>query len=127
MILGELTLDKQMGALHTARDSHTLKELTTVSVRQPFLAPALIFSAGIGAMGWSFEDVLYAHERICILIFVTLSPIAGWMIARMKLRSRELRSGDVLSDAVWGSFPELNKKRREVIRAAAQARAGAPS
>lgn len=122
MILGELDLDPHNAALHTARDSYTLKELTTVSVRRPFLPVVGIFSAGLGAIGVSFFDVLYPHERIAIGVFVVVALLAGWCIGRLKLRSRELRSGDELADAVWGSFPALNKKRREIIRAVAASR-----
>lgn len=124
MIIGDLELDAVNAALHAAKDSHTLKELTTVSVRRPFLPVAVIFSVGLGAMGVSFFDVLYVHERIIIAGFVTIAMVVGWTIGRLKLRSRELRSGDELADAVWGSFSALNKKRREIIRAVAATRAG---
>ncbi|MEO0384162.1 MAG: hypothetical protein AAF234_11490 [Pseudomonadota bacterium] len=125
MILGTLELDPENAILHTAKDSYTLKELTTVSVRQPFLPAALIFSAGLGAIGVSFFDILYAHERAAIPVFILVCLAVGVWAGRLKLRSRELHKGDELADTVWGSFPALNKKRRDIIRAAAKARGAA--
>ncbi|MFN3171249.1 MAG: hypothetical protein ACE37E_11210 [Hyphomicrobiales bacterium] len=122
MIIGELDIEEQTGVLHAPKDSHTLNQLTTVSVRRPFLPGAVIFSVGLGAIGVSFFDVLYPHERIAIIVFVTIAMIVGWSVGRLKLRSRELRSGDELADAVWGSFSTLNKKRRDIIKAVAATR-----
>lgn len=124
MILGELEIDETIGLLHAPRTSYTLKNVSVSGVTQPLLPSALIFSAGAAATGISFFNVLQTHERISIAIFVILALVFGWSAGRLKLRSKELRSGDELADAVWGSFSALNKKRRDIIRAAAATRAG---
>lgn len=124
MIIGILEVDFPNGALHTHRDSYMLEELTTVSVRKPFLPAAILFGGGVSAMSLSFGDILYVHEIGLMTAFAVASAIGGWVIGRLKLRSRELRSGDELSDTVWGSFSELNKKRREIVHAVASVRGG---
>ena len=122
MILGDLEVDFENGAVHTNRDSHMLKELTTVSVRKPFLPVAVMFGGGLSAMAMAFQDILYLHELYLIGAGVTVAACAGLLVGRLKLRSRELMSGDELADAVWGTFPALNAKRREIVKAIAATR-----
>lgn len=125
-IIGKIDVDRTLGALHTHRDSYSLKELVTVSVRRPLLPAAVLFGSSAVASAFSFGDILYAHEVGLITVFVAGAATLGVRLGQLKLRSRELSSGDELSDVIWGNFATLNKKRREIIVAALAAREAQP-
>lgn len=123
-ILGELDVDFPNGALHTHRTSYFLEGIRVSGVKQPFLPAAILIGVGLTGIWLSFRDILYAHELTFITLIVMGAGFAGWNVAKLELRSYELRSGDQLSDVVWGRFGSLNAKRREIIQAVASIRGG---
>ncbi len=112
MILGHVTVTD--GAVNTHRDSYLLQNLTVVSVRRPFFAGALLFSAGALAFAAAFSDLLYLFEITCLVGFAVLSLLAGHTIAQLKLISRETK-GTELAGAVWGQYRSLQNVRSEIV------------
>lgn len=117
MIFGTLTVDYPKGLLETHGTSFPLDMLFIPAVDRPFLPIALLFGAGLSATGTAFFDVLYAHEIAVGICVLTAALFVGFGVGKLSLRSRELRSGDQISDAVWGTYFDLNMRRRDIAHA----------
>lgn len=110
--------------LETARDSYVLSGIQGgLSVRRPFLAAGLFLGAALGAFVLSFRDVLYGNELVALIVFALLAVIAGLNLAQLHIISRDLR-GTTMSEAVWGPYAYLNRKRRDIAKAIQSAQAG---
>ena len=116
MIFGYVTLDD--GALITHRDSYRLESLSVVSVRRPLLAPAILF--GLAGFTLAFVDSLYLYEMCMLAGLIAAGVKSAMWLGQLKLLSRDLRGSD-LSDVIWGSYDELNRKRRKIMAATADA------
>ena len=114
MVFGYVDVDN--ASIETHRDTYLLHNVSVVSVRRPFLAGALICSAGFGGFGVAFSDLLYPVEIGFIIGGIIASVFAGIWLGQLKLLSRDLRNSE-LSDAIWGSYGHLNRIRREIITA----------
>lgn len=118
MIFGYVTLED--GALITHRDSYRLESLSVVSVRRPLLAPAILFGFGLAGFTLAFVDLLYLYEMCMLAGLIAAGVKSGMWLGQLKLLSRDLRGSD-LSDVIWGSYAELNRKRRKIMAAMADA------
>lgn len=118
MIIGYVDVNAEDGAVETHRDSYLLDNLTVVSVRKPFLAGGLLFGLGFVGFTLVFGDLLFMHEIGMTLGASLGALVAGLSLGQMKLLSRDLR-GSEISTVIFGSFGELNKKRRDIVRAIA--------
>ncbi len=112
MIIGSIRVEND--AVVTHRESYRLFHLSVVSVRRPFLVPAFLVSASLGAFGFAFHDLLFDSEKLFIAGAIVASIVVGWSVAQLKLLSRDLR-GSELSDAIWGSAGCLQRVRSEII------------
>lgn len=113
MIFGSVTINKD--AVTTHRDTYLLKNISVVSVRRPFIAPALLVGGGLAGFGLVFADLLYPGEVIATTAFGIAAILIGWQAGQLKLLSRDLRGSD-LSDAIWGQYCHLNQIRRDIVR-----------
>ena len=114
MIFGYV--DVATASVETHRDTYLLHNISVVSVRRPFLAGALMCSAGFGGFGIAFGDLLYPTEVGFIIGGISASVFAGIWLGQLKLLSRDLRNSE-LSGAIFGSYGHLNLIRREIITA----------
>lgn len=119
---GKVEIDFANGALHAPRDTHMLDGLRHFSVRRPLLPLAMMFGSSALVGCWSFHDILYPGEATALYTFAAVCAFGGWFIGRLKLRSREMRSGDELAESVWGFVPALDKQRMEIVQAVASVR-----
>lgn len=114
MIFGFIDIDT--ASVNTHRDSYLLPNITVVSVRRPFLAGALMCSAGFGGFGFVFSDLLHPGEIKFIIGGIATALFGGVWLGQLKLLSRDLRNSE-LSGAIFGSYSHLNCIRREIITA----------
>ncbi|MEM7667968.1 MAG: hypothetical protein AAF317_02310 [Pseudomonadota bacterium] len=119
MIIGTINVTDR--AVVTHRDSYILGHITVASARRPFLVPGLMFAAGLCGFAIAFADLLYDYEMIVIGVAALLCLIVGKTLGQLQLLSRDLR-GSELSGAVYGSYRELNRIRREIADAVEVAR-----
>ncbi|PHR55176.1 MAG: hypothetical protein COA47_14360 [Robiginitomaculum sp.] len=113
-VFGNVDIDS--ASVETHRDTYLLHNISVVSVRRPFLAGALMCSAGFGGFGIAFSDLLYPAEIGFIIGGIIASVFAGIWLGQLKLLSRDLRNSE-LSDAIWGSYSQLNRIRRDIVSA----------
>ena len=113
-ILGSVEITNE--AIITHRDSYLLQNLTVVSVRRPFLAPALLVGVAFTVFCLGFMDLLYAHEIIVAISLASASIIAGMRLGRLQLLSRDLKNTE-LSGAIWGDQNALQKIRIQIVEA----------
>ncbi len=114
MIIGYV--DVATASVETHRDTYLLHNISVVSVRRPFLAGALMCSAGFGGFGFSFADLLHPNEIGFIIGGIAAMLFAGIWLGQLKLLSRDLRNSE-LSGAIFGSYGHLNLIRRDIITA----------
>lgn len=119
MILG--TVRVAGNAVETHRDSYLLAQLSVISVRRPLLGGGCLFATGASAFALAFGDLLYPGEIAALAGFALCAVLAGFVIGRIQLLSRDLR-GSELSCMIWGTYGHLNRIRREIGNAL-QARA----
>lgn len=124
MIFGRLSIEGD--AVHSHRDSFLLEDLTVVSARRPFLAAAVVFTAGIGGMGWQFGHLLYEGEIVAIAAACAFALVVGLRIGALKLLSRDLR-GSELSQVIYGSYGHLQIWRTRIVMAIRDVRTGKAS
>ncbi|WP_143534700.1 hypothetical protein [Notoacmeibacter marinus] len=110
----------------THRDSYRLSDISVVSVRRPFMAPAFMIGGGLSGFGHMFADLLYPGELLGLVIGGLSLVAAGSMAGQLKLLSRDLR-GSELIDALWGSYSHLNRIRSQIVAAIRLSRPGAES
>lgn len=103
-------------AVVTHRDSYLLQNLSVVSVRRPFLAPALVIGCAFTVFGLGFVDLLYAGEVITLCIAVPVILLLGFRAGQLQLLSRDLKNTE-LSGAVWGDHSALQSIRYEIVEA----------
>ncbi len=113
-ILGSVEITNE--AIITHRDSYLLQNLTVVSVRRPFLAPALLVGVAFTVFCLGFMDLLYADETIVAISLASASIIAGMRLGRLQLLSRDLKNTE-LSGAIWGDHNALQKIRIQIVEA----------
>lgn len=106
----------QDGAVVTHRDSYLLQNLTVISVRRPFLAPAIVIGGALAIFGLGFGDLLYVSEIIVLCIAVPAIVTFGFSIGQLQLLSRDLKNTE-LSGAVWGKHSALQAARSEIVNA----------
>lgn len=111
-ILGSVEITNE--AIITHRDSYLLQNLTVVSVRRPFLAPALLVGVAFTVFCLGFMDLLYAHEIVVAIILAVTSVIAGMRLGRLQLLSRDLKNTE-LSSAIWGDHSALQNIRTQIV------------
>jgi hypothetical protein len=121
MIFGKLDLGAT--ALHTHNDSYVLAGITAVSTRRPLLSAGLMVGALSATFTLSFADILYPAEITVLTIAATLSAGGGLVIGQLRLVSRDLR-GSPTADAVYGSYPHLNRMRPLIADAVERAAKG---
>lgn len=112
MIFGRLSVDER--AVSTHRDSYLLSELTVVSVRKPFLPPAMLLAGGSIGFAAAFGDLLYVSEIAFFIGGAAGMVLIGAQLAQLSLLSRDLR-GSELTSAVWGLRSSLEAKRHEIV------------
>lgn len=112
MIFGSLTLHED--ALVTHRNSYRLHSFSVVSVDQPLLPCAKLFSLGLGGFSIAFADLLYIHEMVVIGALAVAGLKLGYWLAVLKLGTRDLRRSD-FSNVIWGSFAHLNQYRDQIM------------
>lgn len=111
-------------SLETARDSYVLSGIQGgVSVRRPFLSAGIFVAVANLAIILGFADILYLSELITLSAIGFSAIVGGLTLAQLHIISRDLR-GTKMSEAVWGPFRHLNRKRREIARAIHQVQAG---
>jgi len=103
-------------AVITHRYSYLLQNLSVVSVRRPFLAPALVVGGAFTLFGLGFGDLLYAGEIITLCIAVPVILLFGFRAGQLQLLSRDLKNTE-LSGAVWGDHSALQSIRSEIVDA----------
>jgi len=113
-ILGSIEVKDD--AVVTHRDSYLLQNLSVVSVRRPFLAPAAVIGGAFTVFGLGFGDLLYAGEIITLCIAVPTILILGFKIGQLQLLSRDLKNTE-LSGAVWGDHSALQSIRSQIVEA----------
>lgn len=124
MIFGKLELG--LTALHTHNDSYVLAGITAVSTRRPLLSAGLMVGALSATFTLSFADILYPNEIAVLVIATTMSVIGGLSIGQLRLVSRDLR-GSPIADAVYGTYPHLNRMRPLIADAVERAAKGGKS
>ena len=105
MIFGKLEIGK---TLETHRGSYVLAGISAISTHRPF------FSTGLVVGG--FRDILWPGELLALSCITVASVAAGMSIGQLRLVSRDLR-GSPMADAVYGTYPDLNRRRREIADA----------
>ena len=103
-------------AVVTHRDSYFFRNLSVVSVRRPFFAPAVLLSGPLALFVIGFGDLLYGREIAAIVIAILLMVLVGAKLGQLQLLSRDLKNTD-LSGAVWGEHSTLQVARAEVVHA----------
>jgi hypothetical protein len=109
-------LEIKGGALHTSIDSYLLNQITAVSARRPFWASGILIGGLSAAFAGGFWDILTTPERIASLVVTATSIWGGLTIGQLQLVSRDLR-GSPMAEAVYGTYRDLNRKRREIAEA----------
>lgn len=123
MIAGTFEIDHAAKVLQTSNDSYPLDGKTVFSVVRPFRPMGWLVGCMLAAFGVSFHDLLWMHEIAIsgVLSFGVLA--AGETVAQLVLVNRDLRGSD-LSVAAWGSYADLNEKRRELSEVARSCKNG---
>lgn len=124
MIIGKLEIGDT--ALHTHNDSYVLGGISAVSTRRPFLTTGFMIGGLCTVMGLGFYDILFPGELLALASIAVTSILVGAAIGQLRLVSRDLR-GSPIADAVYGTYSELNRKRREIAAAVERANAGVAS
>ncbi|GEM_PF-1352188 len=114
LILGSVEINDK--AIITHRDSYLIQNLTVVSVRRPFLAPALLMGGAFTIFCLGFMDLLYTYEIVVAVILASVSVIAGVKLGRLQLLSRDLKNTE-LSGAIWGEHRALQIIRARIVEA----------
>jgi len=113
MIFGSIKVEG--GAVVTHRDTYDLDSITVASVRRPQQATAIIIGGGLTGFALMFSDLLYVSEIAFLGGVGTVAIASGFWLGQLKLLSRDLR-GSELVEAIWGSYKDLNKIRRDLAR-----------
>jgi len=124
MIFGKLRLAEN--ALHTHNDVYLLEGIKAISTRRPFLSAGLVIGTLIAGFTISFSDILYPGEIAALIVTAFLFAIGGFTIGRLQLVSRDL-SGSPIADAVYGTYPHLNRLRPLIADAVERAKTGGAS
>lgn len=104
MIIGYVKVED--GAVITHKDSYLLENISTVSVRRPYLAGAVLMCGALIGFAVSFSDLLYEKELMVIGGISFLLFLIGLLTASLTLLSRDLKNSE-LSTAVWGTQARL--------------------
>jgi len=114
LIIGSVEVKDEVVVTH--RDSYLLQNLSVVSVRRPFLAPACLVGGAFTVFGLGFGDLLYASEIITLCIVVPTIILLGFKTGQLQLLSRDLKNTE-LSGAVWGDHSALQSIRSKIVAA----------
>lgn len=121
MIFGKLELKDR--AIHTHNDSYVTSTITAVSTRRPFCAAGIMIGSMSAGFAIRFWDILYPGERIATVGLSAAAIWAGLTIGRLQLVSRDLR-GSELAEAVYGTYRDLNRRRRIIAEVVENASRG---
>lgn len=103
------------GAIVTHKKTFVLSSLDYFEVEQPFIKPAVIMGCAFAGYTAAFSDLLYPVEIASILAACSLSFVAGWHLAQLRLHGSSLR-GTTYGQAVWGRYESLQEKRAEIVQ-----------
>tara|TARA_R110002072_G_scaffold150788_2_gene299372 strand:- start:10023 stop:10394 length:372 start_codon:yes stop_codon:yes gene_type:complete len=113
MIFGKLEIGK---TLETHRGSYVLAGISAISTHRPFFSTGLVVGGLSTTFALGFRDILWPGELLALSCITVASVAAGMSIGQLRLVSRDLR-GSPMADAVYGTYPDLNRRRREIADA----------
>ena len=121
MIVGLVKIEN--GAVVTHRDSYAIENLSVVSVRRPYLAPAILGFVGATGFVLAFSDLMFSSEIYTTLAAGVAGLITGLQVGQLSLLSRDLK-GTELSSAIWGRHKHLQTLRAKIMNAIHTAKFG---
>lgn len=112
MIIGKVETIRA-GALITHNDTYAITDQTHIFVIRPFRMVGTGIGGALIAFAWGCHDLLYMHEFAVLGGIIAGLVLLGERVAHLSIINRDL-PGSELSTALWGTYGDLNRVRRDI-------------